>query len=385
MPEPGEELDQREEAPEGPRDDWRTDARVAVLPWILSRVIVLAALYGARHLYDDLGRLPRPVQLGQGLFAWDGAFYRHIAEDGYREVGRASLRFFPLVPMLGKGLGVVMFGHTAAALLVLVNVAAFLFLASLHRLVLRETGDAATASRTVWFAALFPLASVLVLGYAESIAMLLAVWMFMALRRGNFWWAALAGLGAGLCRPVGVLLVVPAVIEGWRGFDHAAARDRIARIAAVVSPVVGVVAFLAWVGVEFGDAGLPISEQNKATLRGGFQDPFTRAVDGVTDAFHHHFSSVVHLAWAAGFVVLLVVVARKLPASYTWYCAATLLVALSAKNLDSLERYVMSSFPFVIGLAILAKREETERTVLVLAALGMAGYAVVFFLGLGAP
>ncbi len=94
---------------------------------------------------------------------------------------------------------------------------------------------------------------------------------------------------------------------------------------------------------------------------------------------------MVHLAWAAGFVVLLVVVARKLPASYTWYCAATLLVALSAKNLDSLERYVMSSFPFVIGLAILAKREEAERTVLVLAALGMAGYAVVFFLGLGAP
>ena len=47
-----------------------------------------------------------------------------------------------------------------------------------------------------------------------------------------------------------------------------------------------------------GAAGLPISEQNKATLRGGFQDPFTRAVDGVTDAFHHHFSSVVHLAWA---------------------------------------------------------------------------------------
>jgi len=46
---------------------------------------------------------------------------------------------------------------------------------------------------------------------------------------------------------------------------------------------------------------------------------------------------------------------------------------------------VMSSFPFVIGLAILAKREEAERTVLVLAALGMAGYAVVFFLGLGAP
>ena len=76
-------------------------------------------------------------------------------------------------------------------------------------------------------------------------------------------------------------------------------------------------------------------------------------IDAVTDVFHHHFSSVVHVAWAAGFVVLLVVVARRLPSSYAWYCGATLLVALSAHNLDSLERYVMSSFPFVIGLALL--------------------------------
>lgn len=361
------------------------DLRVAVVPWLVSRVLVVGALYASRRVYDDLGRLPRPIQLGQGLFAWDGAFYRAIAEHGYRGAGRASLRFFPLVPMLARGLGWVMLGHTAAALIVLANVATFLFLASLHRLVGRETGDPALARRSVWFAALFPVASVLVLGYAESVAMLLAVWMFLALRSRRFWWAALAGVAAGLCRPVGVLLVIPAAIEAWRGFGATGTRDRIARIAAVCSPAVGVVAFLAWVGAEFGDAGLPISEQNRATLRGGFQDPVTRSFDAVSDVFHHHYSSIVHLAWAAGFVVLLVVVARRLPASYSWYCAASILVALSAKNLDSLERYVMSSFPFVIGLAFLAEREEGERVVLVLGAVAMTGYAAAFFLGVAAP
>jgi hypothetical protein len=361
------------------------DAQAAVLPWILSRVLVLAALYGARQMYDDLGRPPRPVALGQGLFAWDGAFYRAIAEDGYRETGRASLRFFPFVPMLARGLGWVTFGHTAAALIIVANVAAFLFLAALHRLVRRETGDDATASRAAWFAALFPFASVLVLGYAESVAMLLAVLMFLALRSRHFGWAALAGVGAGLCRPVGALLVVPAAVEVWRDWGAAAARERVARMGAVVAPLVGVGLYLAWVGAEFGDAWLPIDQQNRATLRGGFQDPFSRSVDAVSDVFHHHFSSAVHLAWATGFVVLLVVVARRLPASYTWYGAGTLLVALSAQNLDSLERYVMSSFPFVIGLALLARTKETERIVLVLAAAGLVGYATVFFLGITAP
>ena len=278
------------------------------------------------------------------------------------------------------------FGHTAAALIIVANVAAFLFFAALHRLVLRETADPATATRAVWFAAVFPLASVLVLGYAESVAMLLAVVMFLALRSRHFGWAALAGVGAGLCRPVGVLCC-SCRPQSRRGVTGAGRRcgPRLARVGAVLAPVVGVMLYLLWVGAEFGDAWLPIDQQNKATLRGGFQDPFTRSVDAVTDVFHHHFSSIVHLAWAAGFVVLLVVVARRLPSSYAWYGAATLLVALSARNLDSLERYAMSSFPFVIGLALVARKPELERTVLVVAAAAFVGYATVFFLGITAP
>jgi hypothetical protein len=174
-------------------------------------------------------------------------------------------------------------------------------------------------------------------------------------------------------------------VEAWRDWGGAALRDKLARVGAVLAPVVGVMLYLFWVGAEFGDAWLPIDQQNKATLRGGFQDPFTRSVDAVSDVFHHHFSSIVHLAWAAGFVVLLVVVARRLPSSYAWYGAATLLVALSARNLDSLERYAMSSFPFVIGLALVARKPELERTVLVVAAAAFVGYATVFFLGITAP
>ncbi len=83
----------------------RRDLRVAVVPWVLARVLVVGALALSRDLFDEIGTPPRPVALGQGLFAWDAAFYRDIAEHGYRAVGEASLRFFPLVPMLTRGLG----------------------------------------------------------------------------------------------------------------------------------------------------------------------------------------------------------------------------------------------------------------------------------------
>ena len=113
----------------------------------------------------------------------------------------------------------------------------------------------------------------LVLGYAEATAMMLGVVVFLGLRSRRFGWAIVGGFLAGLCRPVGVLLVVPAAVEAGRGWRTASARSRIERVGAVVAPVAGAVAYLAWVGAEFGDFWKPISLQNQATLRGGFQDP----------------------------------------------------------------------------------------------------------------
>jgi hypothetical protein len=364
----------------------RRDLRVAVVPWLLARVLVVASLALSRHLFDEIGAPPRPVQLGQGLFAWDAAFYRDLAEHGYRAAGQGSLRFFPLVPLLGRVLGWFSFDHTAAALLVVANGSALLFGALLHRLARRETGDAALARRAAWFGALFPAAFVLVMGYAEATAMMLGVVVFLGVRSNRFWWAALGGFLAGLTRPVGVLLAVPIAVEGARGWRDASPASRASRVVAVVSPVVGALAYLAWVGAEFGDFWKPISLQNRATLRGGFQDPVTRTVDAVGDLFGgDRFGSGLHIVWAVLFVVLFVVLVRRFPASYSSYGAITLLVGLSAQNLDSFERYCWSTFPFVLALAAATDREEVERGAYVLAAAGLVGYATLAFLGVQGP
>ncbi len=362
------------------------DLRVAAVPWVLARVLVVASLALSRHVFDQVGAPPRPVQLGQGLFAWDAAFYRDLAEHGYRPVGEGSLRFFPLVPILGRVLGWISFGHTAAALLVVANVSALLFGALLHRLALRETGDAALARRAAWFGALFPAAFVLVMGYAEATAMMLGVVVFLGIRSNRFWWAALAGFLAGLCRPVGVLLVVPAAVEAVRGWRGASTESRVSRVVAVVAPAAGAAAYLAWVGAEFGDFWKPISLQNQATLRGGFQDPVTRTVDAVGDLFGgDRFGSGLHIVWAVVFALLLVVLVRRFPASYSLYAAATLLLGLSAHNLDSFERYCWSTFPFVVALAAVTDRDEVENCAYVIAAAGLVGYATLAFLGIQGP
>ncbi len=364
----------------------RRDLRVAAVPWVVARVLVVGALALSRDLFTKIGAPPRPVALGQGLFAWDAAFYRDIAEHGYRAVGEASLRFFPLVPLVSRGLGWVFLGHTAFALIVVANGSALVFGALLHRLALRETGDAGIARRAAWFAALFPAATVLVLGYAEATAMMLGVVVFLGLRSRRFGWAAGAGFLAGICRPVGVLLVVPAAVEAVRDWGSTSAKERVERIGAVVAPVAGALVYLAWVGAEFGDFWKPISLQNRATLRGGFQDPVTRTIDAVGDLVGgDRFGSGLHILWAVVFAALLVVLLRRTPASYSLYAAATLVLGLSAHNLDSFERYCMSTFPFVLALAMVTDRDEVERGALVLAGAGLVGYAVLAFLGISGP
>jgi hypothetical protein len=364
----------------------REDLRVAVVPWVASRVIVVAALALARYLPDNVRSLARPVQLGQGLFAWDAAWYRTIAEHGYGFNVNETVRFFPLVPLLSRGLGEVFLGHTAVALIVIANLSALLLGALLHRLVLVDTADGGTAVRAAWFALLLAPAVSLVLGYAEATAMALGVGVFLAVR-SNRWWAA-AGLAllAGLCRPVGVLLVVPLLVEAIPGWRTRAWRDHVSRIAAVVAPVAGMGIYLAYVGIDFGDPAKPFSIQNRSTLRGGFVDPFSRLVRAAGDMFSgDRFGSGLHLVWAVIFAALLVVVIRRLPASYAAYCAVTLVLGLSADNLDSFERYCMSTFPFLVAIAIVTRRPGAERAALTLTAAGLFAYSVLAFFGTWVP
>src|SRR5258708_7296124 len=106
------------------------------------------------HVADQAVR----TTLHEGLFAWDAGFYRGIAVHGYGygAIPGEAVRFFPLFPLAGRGLGVVLGGHADWALLVLANGSALVMAALLHRLVLVEKHDPALARRAAWLVALVP-------------------------------------------------------------------------------------------------------------------------------------------------------------------------------------------------------------------------------------
>jgi len=358
------------------------DDLVAALPgWIVARLAVAMGYLIAVIASDELRDGAHTLQLRQGLFSWDAAWYRDIAARGYDGVAREGLRFFPLVARM---LSVPLFGDVGLALILIVNLAALGMGMALHRLVREETGNRARATRAAWLVTLLPPAVVLVLGYAEAVAMLLVISAFLMLRRRRWVPAAVLAVLAGLCRPTGMLLAVPALVEVLRGWGSAT--DRPQRIAAVLGAPVGTAAYLAWVGWRYHDWALPLRLQNRADLRGGWDDPL-HAIWGSVKALvsDGRIGDGLHVPWIGLFAVLLVVVFLKLPASYGLFSAAVLGLALSAHNLGSFERYGLFAFPLVIALAMITDEERIERAVLVACGATLAGFTTLIFLGTFVP
>lgn len=371
-------------------ESWRRDLLAALPGWAVARVLVVAAYALAVAASQELTG-ERTTELQRGLMAWDGSFYEDIATVGYGGLPEEALRFFPLFPLLGKVLSVPLLGREALALVVLANLAALVAGAAIHRFTLVETGDAAAARRAAWLVALVPPAFVLVWSYAEALFLVATIGCLYALRQRRWWWAAGLGAAAALCRPLGLLLVAPAAIEVVGGLRPA---GRIwwenlraagpAGLAAVVGPVLGVGAYLAYVGGRFGDPWLPFTVQGG--FRGDASDPFSRLVEGVGElASTDTFGDGLHLPFAVGLVVLLVVCGRWLPASLTVYSALIVWVTLSAENLNSLERYGLNAFPLVVALALVTADGRAERAVLTISGAGLVGLAALAWLGAYVP
>lgn len=326
------------------------------------------------------------ARVRQGLLGWDAGWYETIARYGYAGAGHQSLRFFPLVPALARAISVLPGVGVGAALVAVANLSALAGTVLLVALVKRESGDPALARRSAWLMCLAPPAFTMVMGYAEGTLLLLSVGVFWALRTQKWWLASVLGIGAGLCRPIGVLLVIPAVVEGARRWPEASASERTRVGAAVCGPAFGFGAFLGWVQWRYGDGLAPLRIQEEGTHRGPVADPLTTLGRDASYLVHgDHLGSALHLPWVVLALCLVVVSFRKWPVSYGAFAAAVLAVALTTANLDGFERYALSAFPLVLAGAGVMGSDRVEKSVLVLSGAGLVGYAVLAFVNLYVP
>lgn len=353
-------------------------ARTVLVPFVISRLVVVGALATIRHIVTTR-HFAVPLETHSGLLAWDASWYRDIARSGYHGVAAEGLRFFPLFPLVARAVSWLPGVSAGFGVVFVANVSALALGFALYQLVVQEREDTELARRAVWLVYLVPPAFVLVMGYAEATFMTFAAIVLIGVRSQRWWLAGICGFLAALTRPVGVLLAVPAAVEGWQRRDAKA-------VVPVVAPGAGLLAYLVWAQSRTHDFLYPLRAQEDPTRRGHWVDPVRAVAHNVHELFAgDHVSAGLHAVSAIVFVALLVVIVRRWPLSFALYAGIALLIALSSRNLDSLERYGLATLPFVLAGADVIADPGRERVVLCLAGAALVLASALAFTGVLVP
>ncbi len=371
-----------------------------------ARFVAQAERFDAPALTAPLGGLGD--LLLTPLARWDAAWFLSIAADGYESADSPRTAFFPLYPLLARGLGELGGGGPGATLVAayLVSVAAFAgALLLLWKLTALELGRRFAAPALLLLCA-FPASLFFGAPYSESLFLLASVGAFYAARTGRWAWAGVATAGATGTRSAGILLLLPLAIlylygpradrdavapaghRGWWASLRPVHRVR-AEIGWLALAPGGLIAFAAYLGIEHGDAVAFASVQGDVWNRewagplAGAWEGAVGAWDGVRqlasgsretvfferaggDPFRVASINLVLFGFLVFAAIGTVGVLRRLPFAYGAYVVAALMLPLSypvgVQPLMSLPRFVAVLFPLFMWLALVCtQRRSTER------------------------
>lgn len=356
---------------------WPSWVRAGLGAWIAAR-LVIAISYLLAWIADDRGAFGPQSRVSEGLFAWDGGWYRFIADHGFRPDGE-EVRFSPVYPWMARAVGAILGIGSDWALLLIANGAALaasmgagayamILLRSPHY---RDRGIAPDTMAWCGAAAvaLWPGNYVLAWAYTEPTLIAASLGAVIAARHYRWGWAALAGGLAGAIRPTGMAIAIVLgviAIEQWPHF-----RPPWRHIGPIVPPPNGSSASSPWavgrrliaIGAPVGGFGIHLWAAHQAgahwwdpvaiqsPLRGAFMDPLSRIARGVGDVLGpERFGDGLHLPMACIGIGLVAACWYYFGVADALGFAAVTTVALSAENWNSLERYLANSYALAITI-----------------------------------
>jgi Gpi18-like mannosyltransferase len=181
---------------------------------------------------------------------WDTLRYLTLAQNGYPAQYSSNVAFFPLFPLLIRGLSYLMPDQLTSGLLI-ARVAALVLLIVLYQFVKEEFGE-----KVSWYTLIcllvFPASTFLWAAYPESLFLCLTVLSFYAMYHRSWWLAGIFGLFACLARPNGIILLLPFCFEYLRQIQFRWQAIRWNALSAALLPL-GVLLFSAFCYAQYGD------------------------------------------------------------------------------------------------------------------------------------
>ncbi|MGW3389577.1 glycosyltransferase family 39 protein [Streptomyces cinereoruber] len=320
---------------------------------------------------------------------WDSVWYVRIAEHGYGYETtlpngdvHSDLAFFPLLPLLERGLSAVLPLDAAGAGLLVSWTAGLVAAWGIFKCGAHAFGPRTGVLLAVLWG-VYPTAFVQSMAYTETLFTALAAWSLYAVLRDRWILAGLLCAAAGLTRPTAVALIAALGITALA----ALVRDRrlpARTVAGVLLAPLGWLGYIVYVGIRQ-DSPTAYFEVQAAwgnSIDGGLA--LARFVAGLPwPAALGLTAALALLAW-----LVVLCVRQRQPLPLLVYTIGVVLVSLvGAAYFGSRPRLMMPAFGLLLppAAALARLRPRTAAPVLAGLALASAAYGAFTLLGSGPP
>ena len=337
-------------------------------------------------IFDQTGQVtcgvgvPKPWNYSA---CWDVQNYQIIAAQGYNHTpdGPSNVAFFPLYPLLMRwATDLSPGGGDVRAGIIVGSIALAAAVVYIFLLVRGDQGET-IAWRTLAFLLAFPAAFFFSVPYTEPVFLLGIAGSLYHARRGQWILAGLFAATASATKLLGIMLIVPLVIEAYA--QGAFRRDSLRAVAGTLLAPSGAIAYFAWLQWRFGDFRVFFESQNNWN-RSGFYPAFTLGIErilGDTETmleFYPRTVTPIPTLWilADSTLLLLFVAAGVLlwkyvrPSYGAFVLASALMLGMGGSTM-SLNRYLVVLFPAFILLAMI-RSEAIRQALMIIFVLGLS-------------
>jgi len=319
--------------------------------WIVWAIGLVPLNPNGVYYYEISPILKGPEAAWLGVWQrWDALHYTRIALNGYSSPDVTA--FFPLYPLISRAISQISGLPVLVSLILVSNAALLLSLVILYQIV-EEFTTTSLARRSLFCLVLFPTAFFFYAPYPQSLALLLILASFQSARKQHFFWAAAAGLAAGLTHSTVVPLVLVLALEAWKTIRSNRHPLRWATLLAAATPLMGTALFLSWRVSQ----GFPSLSKLLWEVWGrGTQWPWQALLD-IPRVFQSVFFPIS--GWANLLFLVLALCSsvwaiRRLPIPlwvYQWTLLGFILsTTLEIEPLGSFNRYILLMFPTYLAL-----------------------------------
>ncbi|MDJ0696644.1 mannosyltransferase family protein [Mastigocoleus sp. MO_188.B34] len=227
---------------------WTNDILLPGAIWLSSRLLIwIVMLYLAPNLPAPPGGVS--PQFGWEVFSsWDSEHYYNIATSGYEftnDGGAHNVAFFPLFPLMVKGLMILGLRFEIAGML-LNNLSFCLACYCLYFWIKQYNGTKAA----IWSVAVLtwiPASMFAGVIYTEGLYLFLSIAALQAFDRKQYVWTALWGAMATATRPTGLALIPTFIITAWKQ------RKPIGAYFAGFATAIGLLLYSLYCAIQFGE------------------------------------------------------------------------------------------------------------------------------------